>query len=208
MAFVIVNSINNNYVRTTPKKNSWTPLLKNATKFMTSDKAHNFLTHNFRSAFPDVAESDAKVIDVSDIAGDFCQENICFTDATARETFLDMMSFFEEAAEKTKRYAALSRYYGGVVKRCDLETLDMLHAIEFTNENVVNGFKRYKQMQIIRQRRREAKDSLEYTSLLLSTGLLECMQDLTQCVSELKNFEETREYKPRTAIGLFDDPEG
>ena len=208
MAFVIVNSINNNYVRTTPKKNSWTPLLKNATKFMTSDKAHNFLTHNFRSTFPDVAESDAKVIDVSDIAGDFCQENICFTDATARETFLDMMSFFEEAAEKTKRYAALSRYYGGVVKRCDLETLDMLHAIEFTNENVVNGFKRYKQMQIIRQRRREAKDSLEYTSLLLSTGLLECMQDLTQCVSELKNFEETREYKPRTAIGLFDDPEG
>lgn len=208
MAFVIVNSINNNYVRTTPKKNSWTPLLKNATKFMTSDKAHNFLTHNFRSAFPDVAESDAKVIDVSDIAGDFCQENISFTDATARETFLDMMSFFEEAAEKTKRYAALSRYYGGVVKRCDLETLDMLHAIEFTNENVVNGFKRYKQMQIIRQRRREAKDSLEYTSLLLSTGLLECMQDLTQCVSELKNFEETREYKPRTAIGLFDDPEG
>lgn len=208
MAFVIVNSINNSYVRATPKKNSWTPLLKNATKFMTSEKAHNFLTHNFKSAFPEVAVSDAKVLDVSDIAGDFCPEDIGFTDETARETFLDMMSFFEEAVEKTKRYAALSRYYGGVVKRCDLETLDVLHAIEFTNENVVNGFKRYKQMQTIRQRRREAKDSLEYTSLLISSGLLECMQDIKQCVSELKSFEETREYKPRTAVGIFNDPEG
>ena len=79
--------------------------------------------------------------------------------------------------------------------------------MEFTNENVINGFKRYKQMQEVRQRRREAKDALEFASLIISSGLLPCLRKLKTDSADLKEFGETREYKPRVLTSMFDDPE-
>ena len=77
-------------------------------------------------------------------------------------------------------FIALPKFYGGVVRDLDMETVDILHKIEFTNENVVNGFRRYKQLQDVRQRRRKAKDALEISSLLLSSGLLASLKTLKQ----------------------------
>ena len=108
---------------------------------------------------------------------------------------------------ETERLVALPQYYGKLVRDLDLETQDVLHKIEFTNENVVSGFKRYKQLQDVRQRRRKAKDSLEFATLILSSGLLTSMKTLREEIDKMKSEMESRKYKPRVLTELFEENE-
>lgn len=207
MAYVISHCQNGGYVRLKSGKGGWATLLKNATKFQTLDNATNFIDNNFSGIYPTANVSDIKILNMENLAEEYCADGTQFTEETAKQVLEDMIAFYDQIVENTDKFCFLPGYFGGIVKQCDLETLDILHKVEFTNENVVNGFKRYKQMQEVRQRRRVAKDSLEFASLIISSGLLSCLKKLKTDIAELKEFGETREYRPRILTSMFDEVE-
>lgn len=207
MSYVISHCTSGGYVKCRGGKGSWSTLLKNATKFITLDKATNFMDNNFSGMFPTVSPTEVKILNTDNLAEEYSGDGSEFTPETAKQALDEMIAFYEQIVENTDKFLFLPGYFGGIVKQCDMETLDILHKMEFTNENVINGFKRYKQMQEVRQRRREAKDALEFASLIVSSGLLPCLRKLKTDIADLKEFGETREYKPRVLTSMFDDPE-
>lgn len=207
MSYVISHLQNGSYVKLKSGKGSWSTLLKNATKFKTLENATNFIDNNFSGTYPATNVVDVKILNVENLTEEYSIDGIEFTEETAKQTLEDMISFYDQIVENTNKFLFLPGYFGGIVKQCDMETLDILHKVEFTNENVVNGFKRYKQMQEVRQRRRVAKDSLEFASLIVSSGLLACLKKLKTDIAELKEFGETREYRPRVLTSMFDEIE-
>lgn len=207
MSYVISHLQNGSYVKLKSGKGSWSTLLKNATKFKTLENATNFIDNNFSGTYPATNVVDVKILNVENLAEEYSIDGAEFTEETAKQTLEDMISFYDQIVENTNKFLFLPGYFGNIVKQCDMETLDILHKVEFTNENVVNGFKRYKQMQEVRQRRRVAKDSLEFASLIVSSGLLACLKKLKTDIAELKEFGETREYRPRVLTSMFDEIE-
>lgn len=207
MSYVISHLQNGSYVKLKSGKGSWSTLLKNATKFKTLENATNFIDNNFSGTYPATNVVDVKILNVENLTEEYSIDGAEFTEDTAKQTLEDMISFYDQIVENTNKFLFLPGYFGGIVKQCDMETLDILHKVEFTNENVVNGFKRYKQMQEVRQRRRVAKDSLEFASLIVSSGLLACLKKLKTDIAELKEFGETREYRPRVLTSMFDEIE-
>lgn len=209
MSYVIHHCAKGGYVKIKAgnTKGSWATLLKNATKFTTLEKATNFMDNNFPGLYPSNDIVEVKILNVDDLTEVYDVKEYDYSEDEAKDLLEKMISFYGSITEETDKFISLPKYYGNVVKQCDLETLDVLHKIEFTNENVVNGFKRYKQLQDIRLRRRVAKDALEFSSLLVSSGLLACLKKLRTDIDELKEFGETREYRPRILTSMFDDPE-
>jgi 5-bromo-4-chloroindolyl phosphate hydrolysis protein len=63
------------------------------------------------------------------------------------------------------------------IQQCESETQDLLHEIELTKFDVQRGYKLAKQLQEIRQRRRELKDTVE---------LLRNIKDFLDCNKQLK----------------------
>ena len=119
--------------------------------------------------------------------------------------FILLKSFLSATLSSFDKLASLPRYYGSEVSKCDQETLDVLHKIEFCNVSASDGYKLYKQLQEIRIRRRNAKDHLEIASLVLSTGLLASMKTLDSEIKAVETNMADRKYKPRVLVGLFDD---
>jgi len=63
------------------------------------------------------------------------------------------------------------------IQQCETETQDLLHEIELTKFDVQRGYKLAKQLQEIRQRRRELKDTVE---------LLRSIKDFVDSNKQLK----------------------
>lgn len=129
------------------------------------------------------------------------------TAEVAAQELESLKIFVDSMLAVSSLFIELPKYYGSVVRELDLETQDILHKIEFTNENVVNGFKRYKQLQDVRRRRREAKDALELVSLLLSSGLLTSLKTLKTEMEKLEKYLTERKYNPRIIPDIFEDME-
>ncbi|WP_407310548.1 hypothetical protein [Desulfosporosinus sp. SB140] len=73
-----------------------------------------------------------------------------------------------EAISTTKNFLdslnTIEKEWGNWVddlKSCEMETQDLLHEIELTKFDVFRGYKLAKQLQEIRQRRRNLKDTME-----------------------------------------------
>ena len=188
-------------------KGTWATILKNATKFQTIEKASNFVEQNFAGMYRSVPVAETKILNMDNLTEEYQNQDIDLNNEKATELLDELRQFFNAVSEETDKFIALPGYFGGQIKHCDMETLDLLHTIELTNENVVAGYKRYKQLQEIRQRRRIAKDSLEVCSLLLSSGLLPALKQIKLGLEEIEKWKETRTYSPRVREGMFDDPE-
>lgn len=185
----------------------WATILKNATKFQTIEKATNFSEQNFPGMYKDIPVAETVILSTDNLTQEYQDRNEDLSAEEAISLLGEFQEFYNIVFENTERFKCLPIYFGQQIKRCDLETLDLLHTIELTNENVVAGFRRYKQLQEIRQRRRIAKDALEISSLLLSSGLLPAMKQIKLGLEEIEQWKETRTYSPRIHEGIFDDPE-
>lgn len=200
MPYVIFNKQNNQYIRHPYK---WVNRLSAATKFKTEENAKKFLACPPRAlVLP--SPDDIEILSADNLTSTF-NTNYTFTEETAQQEFEELKQFLSSTLSSFDKLASLPRYYGAEVSKCDQETLDVLHKIEFCNVSASDGYKLYKQLQEIRIRRRNAKDHLEIASLVLSTGLLASMKTLDSEIKAVETNMADRKYKPRVLVGLFDD---
>ena len=200
MPYVIFNKQNNQYIRHPYK---WVNRLSAATKFKTEENAKKFLACPPRAlVLP--SPDDIEILSADNLTSTF-NTNYTFTEETAQQEFEELKQFLSATLSSFDKLASLPRYYGAEVSKCDQETLDVLHKIEFCNVSASDGYKLYKQLQEIRIRRRNAKDHLEIASLVLSTGLLASMKTLDSEIKAVETNMADRKYKPRVLVGLFDD---
>lgn len=204
MAYIIHNIKTNLFLK---NPNIWTPSLRKATKFQSEEKVKNYMTHNFAFTFRDIPTTDVEFLDTNNLSAGLDDQNmppILITAEEAAQELENLKIFVDSMLSVSPLFIELPKFYGKTVRDLDMETQDILHKIEFTNENVVNGFKRYKQLQDIRKRRREAKDALELSSLLLTSGLLSSLKTLKTEMEKLDEYMKKRKYDPRILTDLFE----
>lgn len=189
MAYVIFNLRTGAYAQ--DKEKSWVPTVAEASKFHTMLTANNYMNNQFIRIFKEVPREDVQIID-TDCLG--------FTEESAASELESCLAFFHEAQEITKRISVLRDYYSHLNSVTDMESQDILHKIEFCNENVVNGYRLYKQLQSVRQRRRTAKNGFEITS-----NLAKYLTRTIASIDKILEIQKSRVYKPRVLIELFDD---
>ena len=173
------------------KHKSWVPTVAEASKFHTMSTANNYMNSHFIHIFKEVPREDVEIVD-ADCLG--------FTEESAAIELENCLAFFREAQETAKRFSILREYYRHLNSVTDLESQDLLHKIEFCNENVVDGYKLYKKLQSIRQRRRTAKNGFELTN-----DLVKSLTNANARINRILETQKSREYKPRVLIELFDD---
>lgn len=76
------------------------------------------------------------------------------------EEFEELKQFLSSTLSSFDKLASLPKYYGSEVQKCDQETLDVLHKIEFCNVSASDGYKLYKQLQEIRVRRERSRKTI------------------------------------------------
>lgn len=114
------------------------------------------------------------------------------------DAFITQTSNFQEfvvqaVEQKPALIAALSNV--------DLEISDIEHAIEFSNCNVVGGYKWYKMLREARERRRKYKDALICIDILTTNHpMVAAKSDITKAYEGLKH----RQYTPRVLTELTD----
>lgn len=97
----------------------------------------------------------------------------------------------------------LLTYYSDQVRVADKAQEDMLHKIEFTDVNVVDGFRLYKALQEIRRRRRQCKDICDMLGTVHRSGTVSSLMNLQNEMKKYHENLETREYTPRVLDDLF-----
>lgn len=207
MRYVIFNKEKNNYVKC---GGSWAASLQKASKFATLEKAENYMRNNFSHEFKAASADEVEIIDISSLINSVYKDKVIpvssYLDEQSAAVELEKLhNFLSFAYDSAQAFASLPLFYEKMVEKCDLETIDILHKIELVNANVVDGWKLYKQLQEVRRRRREAKDALEFCSLLLTSGLIQSLKAAKTGMAELECEMEKRTYNPRVLKGLFDD---
>ena len=201
MAYVIYYPEKREFVKHT---GLWSSTLKGAAKFASIEKVQNFMTKNFPFIYKDIPQETLQYLNTDDLTQSFVS-GTTLTDEDAKAVFEWLKTTIPLILAESDKLVSLPRFYGKQLTQLELETQDILHKIEFTNENVINGFHRYKQLQDVRQRRRKVKDNLEYTTLLLTSGLLDSLKKLQAGIDKMTTEMEERTYKPRVLNELFDN---
>lgn len=201
MAFVIYCIKKQKFVK---HPNLWSATLKEAAKFNTMEKLQNYMANNFAGNFPDVSTDGLQFLSTDNLSQNY-SPFVTLSDEEARVKFEWLKETIAAVLAESEKLVALPRHYGKQLAQLELETQDILHRIEFTNENVINGFYRYKQLQDVRQRRRKVKDNLEYATLLLTSGFLESVSSLQMNIDKMDKDMAERKYTPRVLNELFDD---
>lgn len=86
------------------------------------------------------------------------------------------------------------------LKECDQEIIDIEHAMEFQKCNASQGYKLYKLMYNIRNKRREIKNEIEQIQIILNMRAGEIN---IEKVETLNTNQKEREYNPRVLKWLF-----
>lgn len=115
----------------------------------------------------------------------------------------------QETADIVKKFSTLissaKEYYKELydtVGRCDRETSDMIHDIEFSTFNAKEGNIKARTLRKIRRERRAAKDEMEYVAKFkkLAETYKNLSEDLTILYSELADIraaQSVRTYTPK-----------
>ena len=85
--------------------------------------------------------------------------------------------------------------------RCELALTDIRHYIEFTDLNVVGGYKIYKYQKDLLQLRRKLKDEIKVTEIILNDMVSRNAK--AHNVVNFLNIKESRAYCPRVLNNLF-----
>ena len=194
MAYVIICVETRRYVLC---PQSWTERVEDASRFASQAKAQNFLQYNFPHEYRDTPVSSVEIRDAA-------QANLSdYNEESAEQTLSDLVATADNLIASYERFSHLPAYYRQQISRYDKETQDLLHLIEQKNEDVVGGFRLYKQLQKVRQNRRGAKDNLSLTELLIRR----IYPDGLSIKAEKERWEREREerrYHPRVLTDLFE----
>ncbi len=92
-----------------------------------------------------------------------------------------------------------------IIRDTDLETSDLLHKCEFSNPNAADGYKFFKEIQICRIRRRNAKDMLKLLEIIRDSGVVDSIYKFVNQYGAYQYNLENRTYRPRIRNDLFSD---
>ena len=87
------------------------------------------------------------------------------------------------------------------LKDLEDERLDIEHYIEFQNLNAAQGYKASKELKICRMKRRSVKNELTVINIILEQKMREVVS--SEVLHRIQGLD-TRTYKPRIRIDLFD----
>lgn len=228
MPFVIYSPLKKLYVKQPfggPK--SWVPQLSQASKFRSASSAKNYLTSNLKLSADAIARQQFLIISMNQVEEELAAQAAAEAAAEPPEPHLppaeapvkpsaeplsaeDARELVEElplladqlvtAAETVER---LALFYQKALKDSDLESIDLLHKIEFSELDPVPGFLLYAQLREVRQRRRVAKDSLELLHAFQEANLADSIKALREQVSHIIQQHTNRTYSPRILSDLF-----
>lgn len=171
-----------------------------ATKILKKDKAESVMANLpktmrrldffIQEIEEDFSESETKTltfdknISLSEIAPDF-------------EDIKDIVSQFDKLYETMSAAESFLRFK---LKGIEEKQQDLLHAVEFNSYNACEGFKKYKEIKLVREERRRIKDSLLIIQIL-KESLKEGYRpnELTNRIEGLEN----RKYSVRFDENLF-----
>lgn len=203
MSFVIFNPENGLYYRHLfGMPYSWVEEPEHALKFARLQRAKNYLQNNFRHLVRNVSPENMSIIDLNKPL----PVPVCVASEAHAQAMIEALpQRIEELGQAADMVPVLTNYFAARQKTADLETIDLLHKIEFTELDVVSGFLIYRQLQEVRLRRRRAKDSLELLSLFQESGILEGLGKLRDTIREYQKRIDNRSYLPRVLDELFDE---
>ncbi len=209
MSFVIFNPATGLYFRQPlGKPHSWVKDPNRALQFGKQQRAKNFLCNNFVHTVRDLKPEDMQLIDrkaqaQAQPAAASAPLRIA-GEADAQELVSSLPQMVEELTHSADVVQVMERFYAAQQKKADLESIDLLHKIEFTELDVISGFLLCRQLQEVRLRRRRAKDSLELLSLFHESGLFESLGKLQAMIGAYRERIGTRSYLPRVLDELFE----
>lgn len=211
MQYVIRNILTGKYLSLVKLKNEavWVDLNK-AHRFSDRVKVDNFMRMNFNNAVKGQfgkAEMEILPCDEQSISFESGESNANISAEITEEQankYLDSLpDLIGQMYETGRIVRVLLAYYADQVRMADKAQEDMLHKIEFSNVNVVDGFKLYKALQEIRQRRRQCKDVCDMLGTIHKSGTVSSLMNLQGQMTKYQEHLETRTYSPRILSDLF-----
>ena len=113
------------------------------------------------------------------------------------EDIKNIVSQFDKLYETMMASESFLRFK---LKGVEEKQQDLLHAVEFNSYNACKGFKKYKELKLVREERRRIKDSLLVVQILKESLKEEyCPNELTNRIKGLEN----RKYSIRSDENLF-----
>ena len=185
----------------------WTDLSK-AHRFSDQQKVKNYMRQNFSGAVKGQTEkADVEVLPCDEhhipFEVDANASPVQITEEQANVYLDSLPDMVGQMYETGRIMRVLLAYYSDQVRVADKAQEDMLHKIEFTNVNVVDGFKLYKTLQEIRQRRRQCKDICDMLGTVHKSGIVSSLMNLQRQMDKHQKHLETRVYTPRVLDELF-----
>lgn len=211
MQYVIRNILTGKYLSLVKLKNEavWVDLDK-AHRFSDRAKVDNFMRMNFNNAVKGQfgkAEMEILPCDEQSIpfesGGSSANISAEITEEQANKYLDSLPDLIGQMYETGRIVRVLLAYYADQVRVADKAQEDMLHKIEFSNVNVVDGFKLYKALQEIRQRRRQCKDVCDMLGTIHKSGTVSSLMNLQGQMTKYQEHLETRTYSPRILSDLF-----
>lgn len=112
----------------------------------------------------------------------------------------DILQKVREICEFVKKIELRKMYLAGEIQKADLEIVDIEHAAEFYNLNASQGYKIYKMLHDVRNKRRDMKDECTKIEMILGTSMKKAnLENLERSILGLDN----RKYTPRVNAELF-----
>lgn len=193
--YLILNTKTNQYMHS---QKGWVSTVSEASKFKKKDTAESFLNNNLSYICPDTKVDEVLIL---------CKDNVgavYFEGAgEADDALVEFKNCIKKSYEEIHKFKGLQDHYNTELSRVDLESQDLLHAIEFSNANAAEGYKLYKKLQELRRRRRLIKDNLAMASILSQTDVLSSLESAIQSIDKLERHKEVRTYRPRVLTELF-----
>lgn len=123
---------------------------------------------------------------------------------TAAEKISRLFSLAAELGEMTGSFQDLMDFYTEGQRQADMETVDILHKIEFSKFNAVDGYRIYRQLHDVRLRRRACKDTIQMLNLFMQSGLWQSALTFRRLAAKQQQSMESRKYRPRVLDELFE----
>lgn len=208
MEYVIRHCESGQYLSLVKLRNEavWVDLSK-AHRFSDRQKVDNFMRMNFNNAVKSqIRKSEVEVLPCDPGHMPFDAADAIKAEITEEQanTYLNTLpDLIGQMYETGRIMRVLLSYYSDQVRVADKAQEDMLHKIEFSNVNVVDGFKLYKALQEIRQRRRQCKDICDMLGTIHRSGTVSSLMNLQDEMTKHQEHMETRTYTPRILEELF-----
>ena len=112
----------------------------------------------------------------------------------------DILQKIREICEFVNKMEMRKMYLIGEIQKANLEIVDIEHAAEFYNLNASQGYRIYKMLHDVRNKRREMKDECTKIEMVLGTSMKKAnLENLEKSILGLGN----RKYTPRVNAELF-----